>query len=297
MKEEKKVKAKEIKEVLQKENIENIYFNFVDFFGKIFTKKVQKKEFFEKYGTQWYKGIVVEKSGINNCNKKEKFLIIPDVYSFKIISYNGNKIAMFFCNIKSNELDTRKLLKNAVEECWKLNVTPMMGTQIYHMPCGKEYKEDMTPDIANIAADKLFTARWFVQYLGINSSEINFKTPLVSTCPVHMSLWKGKRKEISKLSEEEREKQLSELGHDFIKGIVYFKKSVKGISKVCTNNNIINKEENTENLKTVKKNISENEKNKVISAKKRADVVFNGDTNYYLLFATLVYARVVWHKK
>lgn len=170
----------------------------------------------------------------------------------------------------------------------------------YYMPYGEKHQRiDLVPDVANLAADKLFTARWFAQNLGIQENKKisleNLQENYLSTCPVHMSLWKEKRSQ-NLFFDGEKEDELSSIGRKFIQGILYHQKSIQAIAKACTMYPI----KEFENTYSNKRNYSilqvplyfeEKQKRDRVGWSKRC--IYNGlnaDHNYYLMFATLLYA-------
>ena len=182
-----------------------------------------------------------------------------------------------------------------------VNFLLQAGIEIeYYMPYGKEHQRiDLVPDIANIAADKLFTTRWFIQNLAIqNDKQISFKNienPFISTCPVHMSLWKGKH-EKNLFFDEKDKYELSKLGKKFINGILKHQDFIQNILKSCTkfpvkqyeNHCSVNRDNSIIQIPLYFK---EKQKQDRIGWSKRC--IYNGlnaDTNYYLLFACLLYA-------
>lgn len=170
----------------------------------------------------------------------------------------------------------------------------------YYMPYGTKHERiDLVPDVANIAADKLFTAKWFAQNLGIreckNISFENLSEGHISTCPVHMSLWKGKREQ-NLFFDGEKEDELSNLGRKFINGIIFHQKSIQAIAKVCTNETLKDFQNTYSNKRDgsilhIPLYFQEKQKRDRVGWSKRC--IYNGlnaDHNYYLMFATLLYA-------
>ena len=170
----------------------------------------------------------------------------------------------------------------------------------YYMPYGTKHERiDLVPDVANVAADKLFTAKWFAQNLGIreckNISFENLSEEHISTCPVHMSLWKGKREQ-NLFFDGEKEDELSNLGRKFINGIIFHQKSIQAIAKVCTNETLKDFQNTYSNKRDgsilhIPLYFQEKQKRDRVGWSKRC--IYNGlnaDHNYYLMFATLLYA-------
>ena len=170
----------------------------------------------------------------------------------------------------------------------------------YYMPYGKKHQRiDLVPDIADIAADKLFTTKWFIENLALQEKkQITFENIdilNISSCPVHMSLWKGKH-ERNLFFDENDEYELSNLGKKFIKGIIKHQSFIKKVIQVTTKYP----------LKTYKNQYSilrddsiiqvplyfkERQKKDRVGWSKRC--IYNGlnaDNNYYLSFACLLYA-------
>lgn len=170
----------------------------------------------------------------------------------------------------------------------------------YYMPFGKKHERtDLVPDISNIAADKLFLAKWFVENLGIQENKKigfeNVEEENISSCPVHISLWKGKR-ERNLFFDGEKENELSDLGKHFIQGILYHEDSIKAIIKSCTSYEVKNyatKYSTVRDDSIIQVPLYFNEKKKKdrIGWSKRC--IYNGlnaDCNYYLVFSALLYA-------
>lgn len=170
----------------------------------------------------------------------------------------------------------------------------------YYMPYGKSHQRiDLVPDIANNAADKLNTVKWFIQNLGIQKSKkISFKNieePYLSTCPVHISLWKGTH-EKNLFFDEHNEYELSELGEKFIKGILknqdFIQKAVRATSLEPVGeyvNKYSTKRDNS--ILYVPLYFKEKQKKDRIGWSKRC--IYNGmnaDNNFYLVFSLILYA-------
>lgn len=170
----------------------------------------------------------------------------------------------------------------------------------YYMPYGTKHQRiDLVPDIANIAADKLFTARWFIQNLGLKyEKEISFENidkPNISNCPVHMSLWKCKH-EKNLFFDENDDCELSNLGKKFIQGILKHQNFIQQVVKVTSQYSVENYENKysthrDKSIVQVPLYFKEKQKQDRIGWSKRC--IYNGlntDTNYYLVFACLLYA-------
>lgn len=339
-------KIEEIKSTIKEENIQNIYLNFVDFSGEIYTKMVGAKELIRNTHVSWFDGISLNGKLIRDFKEEESdwLVLLPDPFSFRTIPFlkeEQQKGATIFCNIKNNPLDTRKLLSNAVNEFLDLEITPMMGTELiykidnseekqdfyknfatntntifnnnvvdnllksnidieYYMSYGKKHQRiDLVPDMSTYAADKLFTARWFVENLGIKGNKIinfeNVEEDYISACPLHMSLWNKDRTK-NLFFDENKDNELSQLGEKFIKGILFFEESIKAFSKVCTKNPVKEykntvSEARDGSIIEVPMYFKEKQKKDRIGWSKRC--IYNGlnaDTNYYLMFSALLYA-------
>lgn len=336
-----------IKKILKEAKIQNIYLNFVDFSGKILTKMVGVDELINNTHVSWFDGISLNGKLLEEF-KSEKdsdwLVLLPDPFSFRRLTFledENQRAGMIFCNIKNNSLDTRGILKNAVNEFIRLGITPMIGTQLiyailntqcnqdfyqtfatnentifnndvvnyllqanieieYYMPYGKKHQRiDLVPDIANIAADKLFTAKWFVQNLGIKENkEISFENmeqDYISSCPVHMSLWKGKHDK-NLFFDENGKYELSKTGRNFVQGILKHQKFIQKVLEVNTSNQIkkyknccsVNRDNSIINIPLYFK---EKQKQDRVGWSKRC--IYNGlnsDVNYYLMFSCLLYA-------
>lgn len=170
----------------------------------------------------------------------------------------------------------------------------------YYMPYGKKHQRiDLVPDVASIAADKLFTAKWFIQNLAIlEQKEISFENidqPFVSSCPVHMSLWKGKH-EKNLFFEEEDNYELSKTGKKFIQGILQHQKFIQNMVKATSSYPVMPyanrySVHRDNSMVQVPLYFKEKQKRDRIGWSKRC--IYNGlnaDVNYYLLFSCLLYA-------
>ena len=230
-----------IKKELKEKEIQNIYLNFVDFSGNILTKMVGVQELINNTHVSWFDGISINGRLLQDFNDKKSndwLVILPDPFSFRVIPFlkeENQRAALIFCSIKNSYIDTKGLLKQAVHEFEKLEMTPMFGTEFiysietneenqdyykllatnkntifqnnlvneilksgieieYYLPYGKKHNRiDLVPDVADVAADKLWTAKWFAENLAnaqnIDISFNNIENSNLSSCPVHMSLW------------------------------------------------------------------------------------------------------------
>ena len=336
-----------IKKELKEKEIQNIYLNFVDFSGNILTKMVGVQELINNTHVSWFDGISINGRLLQDFNDKKSndwLVILPDPFSFRVIPFlkeENQRAALIFCSIKNSYIDTKGLLKQAVHEFEKLEMTPMFGTEFiysietneenqdyykllatnkntifqnnlvneilksgieieYYLPYGKKHNRiDLVPDVADVAADKLWTAKWFAENLAnaqdIDISFNNIENSNLSSCPVHMSLWRGKR-EKNLFFDGEDKFELSQLAKNFMNGILYHQRSIKALSVVTSKNP----------QKYYQTKISVNRGNSLIQVplyfneKQKQDRVgwskrciyngLNSDQNYYLMFAVLLYA-------
>ena len=336
-----------IKKELKEKEIQNIYLNFVDFSGNILTKMVGVQELINNTHVSWFDGISINGRLLQDFNDKKSndwLVILPDPFSFRVIPFlkeENQRAALIFCSIKNSYIDTKGLLKQAVHEFEKLEMTPMFGTEFiysietneenqdyykllatnkntifqnnlvneilksgieieYYLPYGKKHNRiDLVPDVADVAADKLWTAKWFAENLAnaqnIDISFNNIENSNLSSCPVHMSLWRGKR-EKNLFFDGEDKFELSQLAKNFMNGILYHQRSIKALSAVTSENP----------QKYYQTKISVNRGNSLIQVplyfneKQKQDRVgwskrciyngLNADQNYYLMFAVLLYA-------
>ena len=336
-----------IKKELKEKEIQNIYLNFVDFSGNILTKMVGVQELINNTHVSWFDGISINGRLLQDFNDKKSndwLVILPDPFSFRVIPFlkeENQRAALIFCSIKNSYIDTKGLLKQAVHEFEKLEMTPMFGTEFiysietneenqdyykllatnkntifqnnlvneiiksgieieYYLPYGKKHNRiDLVPDVADVAADKLWTAKWFAENLAnaqnIDISFNNIENSNLSSCPVHMSLWRGKR-EKNLFFDGEDKFELSQLAKNFMNGILYHQRSIKALSAVTSKNP----------QKYYQTKISVNRGNSLIQVplyfneKQKQDRVgwskrciyngLNSDQNYYLMFAVLLYA-------
>ena len=184
---------------------------------------------------------------------------------------------------------------NLVNELLKANIDIE-----YYLPYGENHNRiDLVPDVADVAADKLWTANWFARNLAHQENmEISFKNIEklnLSSCPIHMSLWKGKR-EKNLFFDGEDKFELSQLGKSFMNGILYHEKSLKALASATSN----------EPQKYYKTKISVTRGNSLLQVplyfneKQKQDrigwskrCIYNGlnaSQNYYLMFAAILYA-------
>lgn len=340
-----------IKKELKEKEIQNIYLNFVDFSGNILTKMVGVQELINNTHVSWFDGISINGRLIDDFNDKKSndwLVILPDPFSFRVIPFlkdENQRAGLIFCSIKNNYIDTKGLLKQAVYEFEKLEMTPMFGTQFiysidsnketfnetqgfyktlatnkntifqnnlvneilksgidieYYMPYGKNHNRiDLVPDVADMAADKLWTSKYFAENLAnqqnVDISFDNIENSNLSSCPVHMSLWRGKR-EKNLFFDGEDKFELSQLAKNFMNGILYHQKSIKALASVTTKNPQKNYQTRISvnrgnSLIQVPLYFNEKQKQDRIGWSKRC--IYNGlnsDQNYYLMFAVLLYA-------
>ena len=184
---------------------------------------------------------------------------------------------------------------NLVNELLKANIDIE-----YYLPYGENHNRiDLVPDVADVAADKLWTANWFARNLAHQENmEISFKNIEklnLSSCPIHMSLWKGKR-EKNLFFDGEDKFELSQLGKSFMNGILYHEKSLKALATATSNEpqkyyktKILVTRGNS--LLQVPLYFNEKQKQDRIGWSKRC--IYNGlnaSQNYYLMFAAILYA-------
>ena len=335
-----------IKKELKEKEIQNIYLNFVDFTGNVLTKMVGVQELINNTHVSWFDGISINGNLIQDFKddrENDWLVILPDPFSFRIIPFlkdENQRAALIFCSIKNTSLDTRGLLKKAVNEFQELEMTPMFGTEFiysigekeyqnfyetlatnkrtifqnnlvnellkanidieYYLPYGENHNRiDLVPDVADVAADKLWTANWFARNLANQENmEISFKNIEklnLSSCPIHMSLWKGKR-EKNLFFDGEDKFELSQLGKSFMNGILYHEKSLKALATATSNEP--QKYYRTKisvtrgnSLLQVPLYFNEKQKQDRIGWSKRC--IYNGlnaSQNYYLMFAAILYA-------
>ena len=335
-----------IKKELKEKEIQNIYLNFVDFTGNVLTKMVGVQELINNTHVSWFDGISINGNLIQDFKddrENDWLVILPDPFSFRIIPFlkdENQRAALIFCSIKNTSLDTRGLLKKAVNEFQELEMTPMFGTEFiysigekeyqnfyetlatnkrtifqnnlvnellkanidieYYLPYGENHNRiDLVPDVADVAADKLWTANWFARNLAHQENmEISFKNIEklnLSSCPIHMSLWKGKR-EKNLFFDGEDKFELSQLGKSFMNGILYHEKSLKALATATSNEpqkyyrtKISVSRGNS--LLQVPLYFNEKQKQDRIGWSKRC--IYNGlnaSQNYYLMFAAILYA-------
>lgn len=184
---------------------------------------------------------------------------------------------------------------NLVNELLKANIDIE-----YYLPYGETHNRiDLVPDVADVATDKLWTANWFARNLAHQENmEISFKNIEklnLSSCPIHMSLWKGKR-EKNLFFDGEDKFELSQLGKSFMNGILYHEKSLKALATATSNEP--QKYYRTKisvtrgnSLLQVPLYFNEKQKQDRIGWSKRC--IYNGlnaSQNYYLMFAAILYA-------
>ena len=184
---------------------------------------------------------------------------------------------------------------NLVNELLKANIDIE-----YYLPYGETHNRiDLVPDVADVAADKLWTANWFARNLAHQENmEISFKNIEklnLSSCPIHMSLWKGTQ-EKNLFFDEEDKFELSQLGKSFMNGILYHEKSLKALATATSNEP--QKYYRTKisvtrgnSLLQVPLYFNEKQKQDRIGWSKRC--IYNGlnaSQNYYLMFAAILYA-------
>lgn len=211
------------------------------------------------------------------------------IYSTNIEEKNQN-----FYEALANSKNTI-FQNNLVNELLKANIDIE-----YYMPYGKKHQRiDLVPDIATISADKLFTAKWYIQNLGLQEEKkISFENidiPNISTCPVHMSLWQGKH-EKNLFFDEKDKYELSDLGKKFIKGILKHNTFIKKVIRATTNYQMKQYKnqlsvQRDECIMQVPLYFKEKQKQDRIGWSKRC--IYNGlnaDNNFYLVFACLLYA-------
>lgn len=336
-----------IKKELKEKEIQNIYLNFVDFSGNILTKMVGVQELINNTHVSWFDGISINGRLIDDFNDKKSndwLVILPDPFSFRVIPFlkeENQRAGLIFCSIKNSYIDTKGLLKQAVHEFEKQEMTPMFGTEFiysintneenqdfyktlatnkntifqnnlvneilksgidieYYMPYGKKHNRiDLVPDVADIAADKLWTVKWFAENLANQKdtkiSFNNIENSNLSSCPVHMSLWRGKR-EKNLFFDGEDKFELSQLAKTFMNGILYHQKSIKALLTVSSKNPLKNYQTKISvnrgnSLIQVPLYFNEKQKQDRVGWSKRC--IYNGlnaDQNYYLMFAVLLYA-------
>lgn len=129
---------KKIKEELENEEIKNIYLTFVDFTGNILFKSVGVKELIRNTHVSWFDGISINGNLISefkNIKNSEWMVLLPDSNSFYKIPFikdKNQKSAIILCDIKKHPYDTRKLLKNVVDEYLKIGITPIVGPELIY---------------------------------------------------------------------------------------------------------------------------------------------------------------------
>lgn len=229
----------------------------------------------------------------------EKYLemgITPIIGPEYIYSLNEKNKQDFYCSLPVYNYNkfNNKLVNNLLDTNIDIE---------YYMPFGNKHNRiDLVPDVANISADKLLVCRWFSENLAyLENTSILLSSPgdeTISSCPSHFSLWKGNR-EKNLFFDGEEENELSMLGNKFINGVLYFNKFIKAVIKSCTKqevkNYMVNYSTNRDNsLIQVPLYFNEKQKKDRIGWSKRC--IFNGinaDCNYYLVYATILYAGFI----
>lgn len=182
-------------------------------------------------------------------------------------------------------------------------VNALLSTDIdieYYLPYGKKHQRiDLVPDIATMAVDKLVTARWFANNMamqkGYSIEWENLKEDNLSTCPLHLSLWKGKREQ-NLFFDATQENELSPLAKQFISGILTHQKAIKALAKSCTKYPLKNYQtrysiERDNSLIQVPLYFKETQKKDRVGWSKRCIYQgFNADQNIYLGLAAILYA-------
>lgn len=252
-----------------------------------------------------------QKAALIFCSIKNNYLdtrglLKQAVYEFQELEMTPMFGTQFIYSINSNEnnQDFYKTLatnKNTIFQNNLVNEVLKAGIDIeYYMPYGKEHNRiDLVPDIADAAADKLWTIKWFSENLANqNGIEISFKNMeklSLSSCPVHMSLWRGKR-EKNLFFDGGDKFELSQLAKNFMNGIIYYQKSIKALATATSKNPqkyyqtkiSVNR---GNSLLQVPLYFNEKQKQDRIGWSKRC--IYNGlnaEQNYYLMFAVLLYA-------
>ena len=137
-----------IKKELKEKEIQNIYLNFVDFSGNILTKMVGVQELINNTHVSWFDGISINGRLLQDFNDKKSndwLVILPDPFSFRVIPFlkeENQRAALIFCSIKNSYIDTKGLLKQAVHEFEKLEMTPMFGTEFIYSINTNEENQD-----------------------------------------------------------------------------------------------------------------------------------------------------------
>lgn len=225
---------------------------------------------------------------IDNSNNFSSSLYGNDIRKTDQVEYQN-----FYETLATNKKTIFQ--NNLVNELLKANIDIE-----YYLPYGETHNRiDLVPDVADVAADKLWTANWFARNLAHQENmEISFKNIEklnLSSCPIHMSLWKGKR-EKNLFFDEEDKFELSQLGKCFMNGILYHEKSLKALATATSNEP--QKYYRTKisvtrgnSLLQVPLYFNEKQKQDRIGWSKRC--IYNGlnaSQNYYLMFAAILYA-------
>lgn len=219
------------------------------------------------------------------------------IYSFGNNNYSNSNGEREYQNFYETLATNKRTIfqNNLVNELLKANIDIE-----YYLPYGENHNRiDLVPDVADVAADKLWTANWFARNLAHQENmEISFKNIEklnLSSCPIHMSLWKGKR-EKNLFFDVEDKFELSQLGKSFMNGILYHEKSLKALATATSNEP--QKYYRTKisvtrgnSLLQVPLYFNEKQKQDRIGWSKRC--IYNGlnaSQNYYLMFAAILYA-------
>ena len=220
--------------------------------------------------------------------------MLPYLGTQFIYGFEGNKgLQNFYETFVTN--NTTIFQNQLVNELLKANIDIE-----YYMPYGETHNRiDLVPDIASVAADKLWTTKWFANNLSkkyeIDINYNNLDYSYLSSCPIHISIWKGIR-ERNLFFDENDQYELSSLAKDFINGILYHQKFLKALAI----SNSLNPLKTYEPKMSIKRDNSliqiplyfnEKQKKDRIGWSKRC--VYNGlnaDNNYYLMFAAILYA-------
>lgn len=219
------------------------------------------------------------------------------IYSFGNNNYSNSNGEREYQNFYETLATNKRTIfqNNLVNELLKANIDIE-----YYLPYGENHNRiDLVPDVADVAADKLWTANWFARNLAHQENmEISFKNIEklnLSSCPIHMSLWKGKR-EKNLFFDGEDKFELSQLGKSFMNGILYHEKSLKALATATSNEP--QKYYRTKisvtrgnSLLQVPLYFNEKQKQDRIGWSKRC--IYNGlnaSQNYYLMFAAILYA-------
>lgn len=163
MQENIEIKAERIREIVKSENIRNIYLNFIDLNGNIRSKLVGVKELINNTHVSWNDGISINGrliTDFKNNIQSDWLVLLPDADSFRIIPFleESQKSAMLMCQIKNFSLDSRDLLKKAVNQLYtKEKCIPVVGTElIYEFTCsGQDYYHTLPTSSSTIFNNSL----------------------------------------------------------------------------------------------------------------------------------------------